>query len=194
MGAGVVDLLNNLGYIRASGMRPLEERRLDNMAEGVRSTEFLHHKYMMAFSGARDMVEQAGFVLVVGGMLYSKATQPLQKMHKVLDEGHESVIKVGIMGPLRALQTDPGLNGTVLTQQGFPQPLVAKDLTLHRRGRPVLKNLSISLNRGEIIGVAGTSGSGKSTLLKVALGLIPDYTGSLALLGAEARGIRCSRV
>merc|ERR1740124_1197104 len=206
MGAGVVDLLNNLGYLRAAGMRPLEERRMDDMAERVRSTEFLHHKYMMSFSGARDMVEQAGFVMVVGGavhlalsgeitsgailtlaMLYSKATQPLQKMHKVLDKGHESVIKIGIMGPLRALETDPGLNGTVIPQEGYPTPLVAKDLTLLRGGKAVLQSLSVSLNRGEIIGVAGTSGSGKSTLLKVALGLIPDYTGSLALLGAEAR-------
>jgi len=135
MGAGVVDLLNNLGYIRAAGMRPLEERRMDDMAERVRSTEFLHHKYMMSFSGARDMVEQAGFVMVVGGavhlalsgeitigailtiaMLYSKATQPL--------------IKIRIMSPLRALETDLGLNGTVIPQEGYPTPLVAKDLTL----------------------------------------------------------------
>jgi len=211
MGAGVVDLLNNLGYIRAAGMRPIEEQRLDKMAERVRSTEFIHHKYMMSFSGARDMVEQAGFVLVVGGavhlalageitsgailtlaMLYSKATQPLQKMHKVLDEGHEAVIKVGIMGPLRALPTDPGLEGIVQPQIGFPYPLVATNLSLTRGGdggggKPVLQSLSVSLNRGEIIGIAGTSGSGKSTLLKCALGLIPDYSGSLALLGAEAR-------
>jgi len=206
MGAGVVDLFNNLGYIRASGMRTLEESRLAGMAEKVRSTEFLHHKWMMSFDGTRDVVEQAGFVMVVGGavhlalageitsgailtlaMLYSKATTPLQKMHKVIDQGHEAVIKVGIMGPLRALPSDPGLAGSLLPQRDFAHPLVADNLSVHRGGKPVLKSLSLKLNQGEIVGVAGTSGSGKSTLLKCALGLIPDYQGSINLLGCEAR-------
>ena len=39
------------------------------------------------------------------------------------------------------------------------------------------------------MGLAGGSGSGKSTLLKAALGLIPDYGGSLKLFGAEARAV-----
>jgi len=211
MGANVVDLFNHLGYIRASGMRPMEEKRLEDIAEEVRTTEFRHHKWMMSFSGMRDVVEQGGFVLVVGGavhlalmgditsgsiltlaMLYSKATQPLQKMHKVVDGGHEAVIKVGIMGPLRNLPTDPGLDGTLQPQMNCQWPLVADNLTLNRLGvggnneKVVLQNLSVNLNRGEIIGIAGPSGSGKSTLLKCALGLIPDYKGSLTLLGVEA--------
>ena len=108
-------------------------------------------------------------------------------MHKVVDTGHEAVIQVGIMGPLRALPTDPGLRGTRLPQPHAPWPLVAHNLTLGRGNKAVLRNLSVTWNRGEIIGVAGPSGSGKSTLLQCALGLIPDYDGSLHLLGVEAR-------
>jgi len=135
-----------------------------------------------------------GGSILTFAMLYSKATQPLQAMHKVLDQGHEAVIQIGIMGPLRALPQDPGLQGRKLPEEDASTPIVARGLTLARKGvntnlPPVLQDLCLTLNKGEIVGIAGSSGSGKSTLLKCALGLIPDYQGSLTLLGAEARDI-----
>jgi len=51
-----------------------------------------------------------------------------------LDKGHDAVIKVGIVGPLRAIPIDPWLEGAVQPQKGFPCPLVAKNLTLTRGG------------------------------------------------------------
>ena len=58
MGGSVVELLSNLPYLRASGMRRLEEARLEASAEGLRRTEFRHHKAMMGFGGAKDLIEQ----------------------------------------------------------------------------------------------------------------------------------------
>ena len=45
MGGSIAELLGNLPYIRASGMRAAEEQRLEDAAEGLRATEFWHHKY-----------------------------------------------------------------------------------------------------------------------------------------------------
>jgi NitT/TauT family transport system ATP-binding protein len=53
---------------------------------------------------------------------------------------------------------------------------------------PVLKDISISITEGEILGLLGRSGSGKSTLLRIAGGLIEPTTGDVLYRGAPLAG------
>src|SRR5215469_5935447 len=64
-------------------------------------------------------------------------------------------------------------------------------------GSPVVKNVSISAGRGEIVAVVGPNGSGKSTLLKTLAGLVAANSGRIwhggvdvAALPGEARARR----
>lgn len=50
-----------------------------------------------------------------------------------------------------------------------------------RSRKQVLRNVTLSLAPGEVLGVVGESGSGKSTLAKCVLGLVTDITGTLAV-------------
>ena len=50
---------------------------------------------------------------------------------------------------------------------------------------PIIRNLSFSLQPGEIIGVVGPSAAGKSTLMKLLLGIWQTTTGSVRLDGAD---------
>jgi peptide/nickel transport system ATP-binding protein len=60
--------------------------------------------------------------------------------------------------------------------------------TPRRQRRPALDDVSLSLRRGEILGILGQSGSGKSTLAKAVVGLEPVTSGSItrSLDGAGA--------
>ena len=52
----------------------------------------------------------------------------------------------------------------------------------YEKGRPVLKDLSFTIEDGEAVGLIGANGAGKSTLMKVLLGLLP-YEGEILVDG-----------
>ncbi len=52
-------------------------------------------------------------------------------------------------------------------------------------GEPVLRRISLSLGRGELVALVGRSGSGKSTLLHIIGGLDRAFRGSARVLGLD---------
>lgn len=54
----------------------------------------------------------------------------------------------------------------------------------------VLKNVSLTLHRGELLGLVGPNGSGKSTLLKIILGLLPLRRGEVFWFGVPLSRFR----
>jgi fluoroquinolone transport system ATP-binding protein len=61
-----------------------------------------------------------------------------------------------------------------------------------RASEEAVTSLSFSVAKGEILGFLGPSGAGKSTTQKILTGLLPDYTGSVRVLGREGRSWRRS--
>jgi peptide/nickel transport system ATP-binding protein len=53
----------------------------------------------------------------------------------------------------------------------------------YQRGIPVLKDVSVNVERGRTVAVVGESGSGKSTLARVITGLLPPIRGEVKLHG-----------
>ncbi len=62
----------------------------------------------------------------------------------------------------------------------------ASSLAVGYGKRPVVDNISLKLQPGELLVLIGTNGSGKSTLLKTLAGLIHPMHGELTLLGSAA--------
>ncbi|PTQ56485.1 MAG: Zinc ABC transporter, ATP-binding protein ZnuC [Candidatus Carbobacillus altaicus] len=54
----------------------------------------------------------------------------------------------------------------------------------------VIKNVSLTLHRGELLGLVGPNGSGKSTLLKLILGLLPLRRGEVYWFGVPLSRFR----
>ena len=51
----------------------------------------------------------------------------------------------------------------------------------------VLKGIDLEVDKGEIIGYIGPNGAGKSTTIKILIGMIPDFSGEVQVLGRNVR-------
>jgi branched-chain amino acid transport system ATP-binding protein len=54
---------------------------------------------------------------------------------------------------------------------------------------PILNGLSLCVETGEIVTVAGTNGAGKSTLAKAVVGLLPKVAGAIRFEGADVTAL-----
>ena len=61
-----------------------------------------------------------------------------------------------------------------------------KNVSKHYKQTEALKNVSLSLKPGQIVGILGPNGSGKTTLIKILNGLLRDYSGDVLI---ENQGI-----
>lgn len=67
------------------------------------------------------------------------------------------------------------------------ESIVFKDVSFgyQQGGEKVLKDISLQINKGEIIGFIGESGSGKTTLIDILLGLLPPSRGEVLIDGRD---------
>ena len=57
------------------------------------------------------------------------------------------------------------------------------NLLVARSGKLVLKDISLTINEGEFVGIVGPNGSGKSTLMLAILGILKPSRGSIEIYG-----------
>lgn len=67
--------------------------------------------------------------------------------------------------------------------------LEIRNLTFAYGDRPVLKDVSFKLEKGDFLSVLGPNGVGKSTLFKCILGIINNYSGAISLEGTDLRSL-----
>jgi ABC-type glutathione transport system ATPase component len=73
--------------------------------------------------------------------------------------------------------------------KNFPRGVMG-GMGLRQEDHFVVNNVSLSIARGETLGLVGESGSGKSTLARMILGLVPPTSGRIRVAGVEVGGAR----
>lgn len=71
--------------------------------------------------------------------------------------------------------------------------LCATRLHMHRGGRCVIEDVSLSIQPGQVTGVLGANGAGKSTLLGALAGELAVKSGEVALNGVTLSGVATTR-
>ena len=57
------------------------------------------------------------------------------------------------------------------------------NLSVNRSGKVIIKDIDLTIEKGEFVGIVGPNGSGKSTLLLSILGVLKSQTGTIGVYG-----------
>jgi lipopolysaccharide export system ATP-binding protein len=67
--------------------------------------------------------------------------------------------------------------------------LVAKDLVKAHQGRPIVRGVSLTVERGEAVGLLGRNGAGKTTVFSMIVGLLAADRGRILLDGSDVTAL-----
>jgi len=207
----VVERLGGIEQIRVADTHRREVERLAIEAERLRGTELRHHFVMSLFGSTKAIVEAGFHLLVVGAalvaasqgvisvgdvlllsMLFLNVMAPLNEVHRVIDEGHESSLLVEDLLRMLAEPADRSFQSSSDRQPRHDVADMVHVDGLHvdygtrftaGESRPTLSGASITVKRGEIVGIAGRSGCGKTTLLRTLLRLVHPTAGDAEVAG-----------
>ena len=59
----------------------------------------------------------------------------------------------------------------------------------YKKGKPVLKDFNLKINKGEKIAIVGKTGAGKTTIVNLLMGFYDDYQGKILIDGISLRDI-----
>lgn len=82
-------------------------------------------------------------------------------------------------------RADQGARGPRLVSSNQETGLVARHLVKRYKRRPVLRDISVSVQRGEAVGLLGPNGAGKTTSFYIMTGLIESDGGQILLDGQD---------
>ncbi|WP_105437144.1 type I secretion system permease/ATPase [Neorhizobium sp. T25_13] len=124
--------------------------------------------------------------LVAFNMIAGQVTQPVLRLSQLWQDFQQVQISVDRLGDIlnTPMERHPGARMALPPPKGMIQ---LRNVTFrYRPGLPeVLKNISLDIHPGEVIGIVGASGSGKSTLTKLVQRLYLPEEGQVLLDGAD---------
>ncbi|MCQ1834961.1 type I secretion system permease/ATPase [Neorhizobium galegae] len=124
--------------------------------------------------------------LVAFNMIAGQVTQPVLRLSQLWQDFQQVQISVDRLGDIlnTPMERHPGARMALPPPKGMIQ---FRNVTFrYRPGMPeVLKNISLDIHPGEVIGIVGASGSGKSTLTKLVQRLYIPEEGQVLLDGAD---------
>lgn len=80
-----------------------------------------------------------------------------------------------------ACNISASLTAKTSDKQTLNQSLELRNISFSYKDKPVLKNISFKINKGEFIGIAGISGAGKTTLADIISGLLIPQSGDILI-------------
>lgn len=204
--AAVQENLSGVRVVRAFGRERFEIDRFDEKNKTYLKKAVKMGNGLAAFWSFSDLIgiSQMFLVTIVGilrvldGQLTSGTfltfflyTQmliwPARETGRLISEMAKCSISLGRIQEV--LNAEPEKNPESPTTVPVNGDIVFENVTFGYGDEPVLKNVSFTLNQGQVLGVLGSTGSGKSTLAYLLTRLydLPDNKGRITINGVDIK-------
>lgn len=173
------------------GTLQIENRRL-NVRRGVISILANLMFFVMMTVGYYLALAWCAYKISAGIMTVGTLTAVLQLVGQLQEPfGDFSSLIPGWYATLASAERlispeDMEQDSPVRTVSGF-EGIDAENVSFAYGGEPILRSASLSVNKGEIIGISGISGIGKSTLMQLLMGILHPDSGAVYVRCAGGR-------
>ncbi len=204
--AFLVESINGIETLKAGAVEPQNQRRWEEQLAGYVSAGFkatnLNNIANQAASfinkitvllilwvGARQVIngELSVGQLVAFNMLAGRVSGPILRMVQLWQEFQQAGISVQRLGDILNVKPEPNYQPGRASLPSLEGRVTFENITFRYRtdGPEILRNLSLNVPAGKVIGIVGRSGSGKSTLTKLIQRLYVPQSGRVLVDGVD---------
>jgi len=211
--AFLVESVTGIETVKAMAVEPQMQRRWDeqlaayvrasfasaNLGNVASQIAALINKLTIAltlFFGARLAIEGSLTVgeLVAFNMLSARVNAPVLRLAQLWQDFQQTRISIDRIGDILNTHPEPTSNAVRGSLPAINGDISFESVTFRYRhdGPPVLRDVSIAIPAGQVVGIVGPSGSGKSTLAKLVQRLHVPETGRVLVDGIDLAMIDAS--
>ncbi|WP_245318789.1 peptidase domain-containing ABC transporter [Hymenobacter elongatus] len=206
MDAQLVESVTGMGTIKRLGMESFASERTEARFMGLMRAVSVSGRQGILSNAATEFVSQLfriGLLWVGSYFVLDHELTPGELLSFYAIVGYFAGPATALMGANKSVQDALiaadrmfeviDLEAEAQDQKTELTPELAGDVVLHNvsfayhPGLPVLRGLSLRVQRGSITGIVGESGAGKTTLLSLLQGLYPVEAGSITIGGLDVR-------
>ena len=201
----LVEAVSGIQTVKASALEPALSRRWDSqlaayVCASLRTSTLASYGHegisligkmmsaLMLWYGARLVIEQQLTVgqFVAFNMFAQRVAQPIMRMAQMWTDFQQTGISMARLGDILNTRTEtPFVAAAQLPPLRGRVQLDAVTFRYRPEAPPVLRELSIDISAGEVVGIVGRSGSGKSTLTKLMQRLYVPEQGRVLVDGLD---------
>lgn len=204
--AFLVETVTGIETVKASAVEPQMQQRWERQLAGYIQSGF--KASMLANWGRQgiELIQKLGVVallyfgarlviqgdltvgeLVAFNMLAGQAAAPILRLAQLVQDFQQARIAVERLGDILNTPAEPKLSASRASLPAIEGQVSFEGVSFRYRpdGPEVLRDVSLSIRPGEVLGVVGPSGSGKSTLTKLVQRLHTPERGRVLVDGVD---------